>query len=59
MKARLPFVRTLRFVRDLLALMAHHKSEQGELIGPSGGVYNYRTEELDDGTDPRGWYGKY
>jgi hypothetical protein len=22
----------------------------------AGGVLNYRTEELDDGTDPTGWY---
>ena len=22
-----------------------------------GGVLNYRTEKLDDGTDPYGWYG--
>ena len=59
MKAQLPIVRALRFARDLLALLANHKSDQDELIAPSGGVYNYRTEELDDGTDPRGWYGKY
>ena len=59
MKARLQIVRGFRFARDLLALMANHKSQQDELIGPSGGVYNYRTEELDDGTDPHGWYGKY
>lgn len=59
MKARLQIVRAFRFTRDLLALMANHNCEQDQLIGPSGGVYNYRTEELDDGTDPRGWYGKY
>ena len=25
-------------------------------IAPSGGVLNYRTGNLDDGTDPIGWY---
>ena len=25
-------------------------------IAPSGGVLNYRTGKLDDGTDPVGWY---
>lgn len=27
-------------------------------VAPSGGVFNYRTTELDDGTDPVGWYEK-
>jgi hypothetical protein len=27
-------------------------------IAPSGGVLNYRTGKLDDGTDPVGWYEK-
>lgn len=27
-------------------------------IAPSGGVLNYRTGKLDDGTDPIGWYEK-
>lgn len=27
-------------------------------IAPSGGVLNYRTGKLDDGTDPNGWYEK-
>lgn len=25
-------------------------------MAPSGGVLNYRTNKLDDGTDPIGWY---
>jgi len=25
-------------------------------VAPSGGVLNYRTGKLDDGTDPVGWY---
>ena len=25
-------------------------------VAPSGGIFNYRTAELDDGTDPVGWY---
>ena len=27
-----------------------------DTTAPSGGVYNYRTEKLDDGTDGIGWY---
>jgi hypothetical protein len=27
-------------------------------VAPSGGVLNYRTGKLDDGTDPVGWYEK-
>ena len=27
-------------------------------VAPSGGVFNYRTAKLDDGTDPVGWYEK-
>ena len=30
--------------------------EFGDTIAPNGGVYNYRTENLDDGTDGIGWY---
>ena len=27
-------------------------------VAPSGGVLNFRTAQLDDGTDPIGWYEK-
>ena len=27
-------------------------------VAPSGGVLNFRTAQLDDGTDPVGWYEK-
>lgn len=36
---------------------ASDTSEESEIV-PSGGVLNYRTGKLDDGTDPIGWYEK-
>jgi hypothetical protein len=35
-----------------------NKSGKESDIAPSGGVLNYRTGKLDDGTDPVGWYEK-
>ncbi len=41
----------------LLASSAHHSDEDySDRIAPSDGVYNYRTGNLDDGTDAIGWY---
>ena len=41
----------------LLGSSAHQSDEDyGDEIAPSGGAYNYRIGNLDDGTDPIGWY---
>jgi hypothetical protein len=32
------------------------KKSSSSDMAPSGGVLNYRTSKLDDGTDPIGWY---
>ena len=41
----------------LLGSSAHRSDDDyGDEIAPSGGVYNYRIGNLDDGTDPIGWY---
>ena len=41
----------------LLASNAHQLDEDcNDEIAPSGGIYNYRTGNLDDGTDAIGWY---
>ncbi len=41
----------------LLGSSAHHSDEDySDTIAPSGGVLNYRTGNLDDGTDATGWY---
>ncbi len=46
-----------RHLIGLLGSSADHSDENfGDGIAPSGGVYNYRTENLDDGTDGIGWY---
>lgn len=36
----------------------NNKFDKESDIAPSGGVLNYRTGKLDDGTDPVGWYEK-
>lgn len=50
------------FVAGLVALLAASAKTSGTQdasdIAPSGGVLNYRTGKLDDGTDPVGWYEK-
>ena len=41
----------------LLASSTHNSGEdRSDKIVPSGGVFNYRTGNLDDGTDAIGWY---
>ena len=44
---------------ELLAASAEASdtNEESEIV-PSGGILNYRTGKLDDGTDPIGWYEK-
>jgi hypothetical protein len=48
------------FAQDALSLVAssthHDEVNHDDRIAPSGGVFNYRTGNLDDGTDPIGWY---
>jgi len=50
------------FVTSLVALLAAgtktSDAKETSDIAPSGGVLNYRTGKLDDGTDPVGWYEK-
>ena len=50
------------FVASLVALLAESAktsdAKEASDIAPSGGVLNYRTGKLDDGTDPVGWYEK-
>ena len=42
---------------SMLGSSAHRPDEYyGDEIAPSGGVYNYRIGNLDDGTDAIGWY---
>ncbi|MEX2123898.1 MAG: hypothetical protein WD795_08380 [Woeseia sp.] len=42
----------------LLAVSANTSSENSKIDNAvKGGVMNYRRDELDDGTDPGGWYG--
>ena len=44
---------------SLLAVSAKSNSASDKSdVAPSGGVLNYRTGKLDDGTDPVGWYEK-
>ena len=41
----------------LLGASAHQSDDDyGDEIAPSGGAYNYRIGNLDDGTDAIGWY---
>ena len=45
------------FVSRILATSDSSDSENGELDSAiRGGVFNYRTNRFDDGTDPAGWY---
>ena len=50
------------FVASLVGLLASSAkaSDANDTsdVAPSGGVFNYRTGKLDDGTDPVGWYEK-
>ena len=45
------------FISRKLATSDSSDSEVGELASAiRGGVFNYRTNRFDDGTDPAGWY---
>lgn len=50
------------FVASLVGLLASSAktadTNDASDVAPSGGVFNYRTGKLDDGTDPVGWYEK-
>jgi hypothetical protein len=51
-----------KFAGSLISLLAvsaktDSASDKSD-VAPSGGVLNYRTGKLDDGTDPVGWYEK-
>ena len=50
-----------RSVRQLLRLVADSAETSSENQksdnAAGGGVMNFRTDKLDDGTDPTGWYG--
>lgn len=46
------------FVDFLAASAKISDTQDASDIAPSGGVLNYRTGKLDDGTDPVGWYEK-
>ena len=51
-----------RFIASLVGLLADSAkvpdTNDPSDVAPSGGVLNYRTGKLDDGTDPVGWYEK-
>lgn len=51
-----------KFAGSLIGLLAVSAKTDGASdksdVAPSGGVLNYRTGKLDDGTDPVGWYEK-
>lgn len=61
MKARRYIQYVTKSIRQILTLMvdsaatasANSKSNNAA----AGGTFNYRTDALDDGTDPVGWYG--
>ncbi len=44
----------LRFVADSVETSSENKKSDN---AAGGGVLNFRTDTLDDGTDPAGWYG--
>ena len=48
-------------VRQILRFVADSADTSGENQksdnAAGGGVLNFRTDKLDDGTDPAGWYG--
>ena len=49
------------FLRDVLGLFAESAETDSEKTSSDsvrGGVLNYRTGKLDDGTDAAGWYEK-
>ena len=48
----------LRYVLGFFAESAETDSEKTSSDSVRGGVLNYRTGKLDDGTDAAGWYEK-
>ena len=50
-----------RSVRQILRLVADSAETSSENQksdnAAGGGILNFRTDKLDDGTDPAGWYG--
>lgn len=49
----------VQLAREFGPLLVYTANNQDKIIAPDGGVYNYRTERLDDETDPTGWYERY
>lgn len=53
---------SMRLITNLVGVLASSvdtsDSNDRSDIATSGGVLNYRTGNLDDGTDPVGWYEK-
>ncbi len=52
----------MRLITDVISTLATSARtldpDEASDVAPSGGVLNYRTGKLDDGTDPVGWYEK-
>lgn len=51
-------IQLLRSMLGILAESAESKSDEATSNAARGGVLNYRTGKLDDGTDAAGWYEK-
>lgn len=50
-------VAVLRLLAEVIATASEPRSREDVMNGSlHGGVLNYRTGKLDDGTDPIGWY---
>ena len=52
----------VELTRRIVYLLASGTNESDQTsasdVAPIGGVLNFRTAQLDDGTDPVGWYEK-
>jgi len=61
MKARRYIQYVTKSIRQILILVADSAAFAGANSksdnAAAGGTFNYRTDALDDGTDPAGWYG--
>ena len=51
-------IQLLRSVLGILAESAESTSDEATSNAARGGILNYRTGKLDDGTDASGWYEK-
>jgi hypothetical protein len=52
------FVKSIGHIGQLLADSAQTNGENRKLDNAAkGGIFNYRGDKLDDGTDATGWYG--